>query len=539
MNETTTLSEIGRRLRDAAHGAGLTLRELGDKMGVSRPTIYAYASGALKMSASRLEQAAQITGNPVSYFDPQSVEDLDPRSSTIQSFKLIDALMSPPSPAKASSAALEALELSPEAETPGIRAELLRRSGNALTLTGDYVTAVRHLESAKEIFVAEKNLGKQGMCLQTLGFCYINLGQIDRARDSFLDAKSTLSPSSQWKADVALAALAERIGDFEDAESQLSRMLDDPVLDDEALTYVRANYSNIVCTRGRWKSGLAQTDTALNAALENNLPDQVAEMLIQAAFALTFLGRLEEATMMVVRARDVAFTLKDEARSTLAEVALAYLLSAFGDETAARTSASHAYSRAMRGQYRRSESQALILQAELAYRRQDDLAAYELAAQVESHGVANQYVVAAAIGAGIQAKALARLGRGSEAQDAISAAQIAVDRIGEGRSHVLLTEAKAVVALGSNRISEAVELFEIAENEAQQLELVPDAVRILEELRQYCELSGDSGGVVDCERRIAALEEETAGMCPHPEVWKRFLVGWPSDQRPQAGGLRR
>ena len=527
MSDNVTLTEIGRRLRDAAHGAGLTLRELGDKMGVSRPTIYAYASGALRMNDKRVAQAAEITGKPVGYFEPKSIDDLDPRSNTIQSFKLIDALLGPPSPLKATEAARDALEATKDAETPGIRAELLRKLGISLAQTGDFVGAVRQLELALNTFLADSDFEKQASCLQTLGFCYLSLGQIERARECFVAAKEAHSPSSKWKASVALAALSERIGEFASAEEQLSRLLDDPNVDETALTYVRANYSSIVCARGRWKSGLAQSETALDSAFASGLTDQVSELLVQTATALTYLGRLEEATMMVVRARDVAFTLKDEARATLTEVAQARLLSAFDDEKLARTTVSNAYSRALRGQYRRSESQSLLLQAELAYLRLDDIGAQELANQLRSHSVAHQFVVTNTEALIIEAKALSRMGRVREAALVLDEAEELVVRIGEGRPKILMGEARALWNLASGDSVKATTEFLSAAEEAEQGELILDAIRIY---GQLLEMAGTSKGRLDrleLEARVERLNLIKSGLCPNPDVWKRFLMGWP------------
>lgn len=538
MNESATLTEIGRRLREAAQDAGMTLRELGDKMGVSRPTIYAYASGALRMNERRIQQVAQITGRPVGFFEPRNVEDLDPRSSMIQSFKLIDALLAPPSPTKATQAAQEALESNKEAETPAIRAELQRRLGNSLTQTGDYVGAVRQLEAALVTFANEGNSEKQAQCLQTLGVCYLSLGQVEPARRSFEDALTHHERPTKWKAQVALAALSERIGDFEAAEQQLSLLLDDPSLDDIALTYVRANYASIVCARGRWKSGFAQTETALQSAFAAGLNDQVAELLIQSAMSLAWLGRLEEATMMVVRARDVSFTLKDEARGTLADIAQAHLLYGFGRKETARDAVSSAYARAMAGQYRRSESLALLLKSELAFERDDHLGAYELATQVVSHATAHQLVVAAAQGNTVMAKALGMLERHQEAEAALNRARVLVEKIGEGRIQVLLLEATGWTLWSKGEQSKALEVMEQAAQVAEAQDLLIDTKRIVEGLVSMGESGDDVSYVQALTGRLASLHSKAEELCPNPSVWLRFLTRGSQASSAPTGGER-
>lgn len=525
MKGNSSMTEIGRRLRDAAHDAGLTLKELGDKMEVSRPTIYAYASGALKMNEKRVCQVAEITGRPVGYFEPKSMEDLDPRSNTVQSFRLIDALMSPPSPQRASEAAQDALELSLDSEAPGIRAELLRKLGQSLAQTGDYVGAIRHLEEALTTFVQEEEVQKQALCLQTLGFCYLSLGQVDRASDCFKQAKELHAPESKWKAAVALAALSERIGEFRSAESQLSELLDDPNLDETALTYVRANYSSIVCTQGRWKSGHAQSEIALNAAFAAGLTDQVLELLVQTALALTNLGRLEEATMMVVRAKDVAFTLKDEARATLAEVAQANLLFAFGDEGAARKAAGQAYSRALKGQFRRSESQSLLLLAELAHARGDSVTALEFADQTRSHGLAHQFVVTNALASILEAKVNITLGELDRAEMTLNLAEKELVNVGNGRPLVLLMEAQGLRLLAGAEVDQAFNKLSEAARLAESQELVPDAVRIYSLLIELADSLEEGFQKEQLSERMESLKEMIQGLCPDPQAWKRFLTG--------------
>lgn len=445
------LSEMGRRLRDAAQAAGLSLRELGDMMGVSRPTIYAYASGALRMSPRRLRQAAEITGKPVEYFAPRKVSDLDPSSPAAQTIRLIDALMAPPSPACATEIAKEALAAQSHSDSPGVKAEILLKLGTSLARTGDYVGAVRHLESAYNIFIGEDASEQTGSCLQTLGFCYLGLGQVDRAREAFVGALELHPTEKKWLAQIALAALSERVGEYKAAEVMLSDMLDDPELSDSALTYVRANYASNLCARGMWRSGLAQTETALNSAYQTSANDQVIEMLVQSAQGLAYTGRLEEAVIAIIRAKDISFAVKDEARKTLAEAMIGLVLMAHGNDDAAREKVNQAYTSALRGQYRRTESLCLQLLAELALNRKDYTSARESATQLQSHSQAHQMMGPRALGYIFESSALIRLGKPTEAKHAIERAKEIVEGIGDGRIQMLLSQAEYDLAVALNQ----------------------------------------------------------------------------------------
>lgn len=485
MVATLTNAELGRKLKDAAKEAGFTLLELGSLLGVSRPTIYAYASGTLRVSTERLAQIAELTGKPITYFQPKSPEHLDQRSLTAQSLRLIDALMSPASPARASEAALKAIEEDDEPQVPGIRAELLRRSGNALAMSGDYVESIRQLEDARDLFEGVNEGAKVGSCFQTLGFCYTSLGNLSQAKVCFERALNLLPDDQTWKAEVAIAALLERSGQFDEAENCLSSLLDDPRLTEVSLAYVRANFASIVCARGRWRSGFAQTETALQAAYASGLTDQVAELLIQGSTALMHLGRLPEATLLASRARDVAFTLQDEARSTLAEVTVARLLQALGESACARATAAAAYSRAIRGQYRRSESQALLILADLALDRGDLETAIETAEQSISHSRAHHFIVAEACASMTALRAEVEMGLGARVPERLAAIKRCADSCADSQFTVMSSEAQARVANAGGDAEVYLTHLEAATDCAQRLGLKRDYERLKLELSTF------------------------------------------------------
>jgi transcriptional regulator with XRE-family HTH domain len=59
---------VGQRLREARILAGVSQEELGDAIGVSFQAVQKYEHGENRLSASRLFQAAQFLGRPVSFF---------------------------------------------------------------------------------------------------------------------------------------------------------------------------------------------------------------------------------------------------------------------------------------------------------------------------------------------------------------------------------------------------------------------------------------------------------------------------------------
>ena len=176
-------SVLGQQIRTAASEAGLTLRALGDKLGVSRPTIYAYVSGALQVPQSRIAQISAATGKEIDFFEIGNGAE-KPYDATDR-IRLIDAMLSPPDPRAASKMATAVAERVEELESPTDLARLLFRAGNALLQHGEYMDAAQHLDQARRMFVTAGNLQAAAACNQSLGYCWTNLGQLDRARACF------------------------------------------------------------------------------------------------------------------------------------------------------------------------------------------------------------------------------------------------------------------------------------------------------------------------------------------------------------------
>jgi tetratricopeptide (TPR) repeat protein len=523
-----TSAEIGRKLREAANDAGLTLRELGERMGVSRPTIYAYASGALKMSPERLQQAAEATGKPVSYFDPKDVEDLDSRSGMGAALRLIEAMLRPADPKAAARLALKTIETSHQTESPAIRAELLRRAGNALALKGDFLEAVQHLESAKAAFVSQGMDAKTGACCQTLGYCYTNLGQLEKARVCFEKAVELLPEEARWKGRVAMAALAEREGRFEEAEQSLSRLLDDKNLSDPSLVYVRANYSSIMAAQGHYRSAQAQTELALEEAYRTGQADQVLELMIQNGISLTHLGRFDQATLVLMRARDVAFSTQDEARLTLCDLAFANLLVRVGQHSQARDLAVSGQAKALQGQYRRSESLAHRIFCELALARGDFELARDYAFQFKSHSLANNYPVAHAVSNAYLSCAYARLGQSQAARQAWNEGQTVSDQGRLGEAAALLEWAHGLVLESEGRISEASQALKTALSASESQGLLPLCAIILDDLSRIAGMLGQSQEADELRKRRKALENDLRPKATLLEPWfQESSSNWP------------
>jgi tetratricopeptide (TPR) repeat protein len=245
---------VGRQIRIAANNAGMTLKTLAERLGVSKPTIYAYATGALHVPESRLRSIAEITDHDIEFFSsPSPDENQDLRSQ----LKIIDATLSPPDPRTASRLALAVIEREPDSDDALELAKLSFRAGNALLQHGDYLDAIQQLEHARRSFLNLGHVDYAANASQSLGFCYINLGRLEKAKDSFAYARDHLPPDQKWMGLIAMAALAERLGDFDQANRELTRLLQQKKLQSEPQAYVVANLATLHCYRTDWQGGLA------------------------------------------------------------------------------------------------------------------------------------------------------------------------------------------------------------------------------------------------------------------------------------------
>jgi len=75
-------TEIGRRLRRARGGAGLTLDETALRLGIDVDLLRHYEMGTWRISSSWLWSIARVLGLPISYF----FEGLDPSDLTPANF---------------------------------------------------------------------------------------------------------------------------------------------------------------------------------------------------------------------------------------------------------------------------------------------------------------------------------------------------------------------------------------------------------------------------------------------------------------------
>ena len=437
----------GRRIKEAAQAAGITLRDLAVRLCIARPTIYAYVAGTLRVPPARLRAIAEITKRPVEYFD--QLGDEPGRWDGEMAVQHADAMIARPDFRSAAEFAADSIRLVPES-AHFARGRLLQRAGTSRLYLGEYVEAIRNLEDAHREFGEAGRKDCQGDCSQSLGYCYLNIGLIEHARNAFAFALQHCDGEDRWRAEVSFAAVADRIGEFDAAEERLARLEQEPGLPEMARLYTLANLAGLASNRGCWDLSVERSLPVLEQAMSLGLRDQALERLLQIGLARFRQGHLEEASLWLIRAADAAALVGDRSRGTLVKLITASLAMALGETELARTETVQMLSEATRNQYRRSEAYAQVQLARLALGRADAHGALDAAVQAQTFCETYRYYVLEVEARVCKAQALTLAGRAAEAMELLD--ELGSDRrtraLGEARTAATLASAQALRALG-------------------------------------------------------------------------------------------
>lgn len=344
----------GKQIKAAATLAGISLTELADQLGLSRSTLYAYVSGVLQPPKKRIRQIASLTGTPLEFFLNRDAA----REAAEDVLRLADALLSGANPSAASALIESRLESISEEHRSGLMLKL----ANTLVLEGHYQEGLDWCVRARELFESQGDTHSAGRCSQTLGFCHANIGPLRRAQTCFEDAFARLNPDSKWRAQAALAVVAERRGDYADALRQIDevgeRQTDPPVT-----LYSLGIRANILSNMGRWPEVLDLETRALQLAEELDSRDQIGERLISLIIASVYTGS-EDTDARVAQARGFFQAHADKARKAYFLVALSLYWLQRGEAEQAIRAAEEALEVAIKGRFRRTELAAYLRLAE-------------------------------------------------------------------------------------------------------------------------------------------------------------------------------
>jgi transcriptional regulator with XRE-family HTH domain len=491
--------DIGRRIHAAAMESGLTLRELAARIGVSHPTIYAYTSGALQPPASRLRQIAEALGKQPDYF--QTKPDA-PTASSID--KVVDALLNPPDSKKAYQVAIDAANKHKEDGKQVQQAMALHKAGNALLYDGAYKEASTCLAESLEIFRSLELPERAGAVAQSLGYCLINLGQLDAAESCFSTAEENYGESEKWKAKVSMAALEHRRGNFKESDSLL-QALESGKPTSEAAAYILFNKASHALDRGFWARSLELNRKALNVAKRHRLTDQICERMNQIAHGLAKSGELETASLWVIRAQDTSEAANDQARLALASAICARIRVYSGRIEEGLGLAQKAIDLGKAGGYPRSQLVGMEVLAEATLCSESpDLSVIERALEFAKQ---NCYPASIATLCAIRANAACRVEPSASLEFAQEAVQLPfLTELGEQRAMALSSMAKALANHPSEAARWSREALAVAIESGSHWFAIQEKCRLAEYLR----LSGETNEAVKLSEE---LDNERVRIC--------------------------
>jgi len=378
----------GELILQAIKEAGLSVEQVAKEIGCSRALLYQYIAGTTLAQPDKLTLIARRTGKPLAFFygadltQPEAVEaerealrrermELEQRRAEERVrqlrerldnlFALADAQTSPPD-LKAAASTCE--QIVPVARTLGdedAEAKALFKLGNLRLLMGDLDGAVSALRQAQGLFERQNNLPYALACRQSIGRALLLMGRPEEAKQQFELVAKSENWHNRWEATVALAAVAEWVGEFRSAMEYLDgaeELASKAPTDRDAklvLMFVAANRANVYLACGDFVGAEKLAKEALSIAERLGDHDQQLEALLTISVCERHLGKWVDAYERTLRVRALASFANDAERFVIAETVLADLLAIVGDFPNAKSFAKNALTEALKIRSRRAE----------------------------------------------------------------------------------------------------------------------------------------------------------------------------------------
>ncbi len=405
----------GALILQAIKEAGLSVEQVAKDIGCSRALLYQYIAGTTLAQPDKLTLIAKRTGKPLAFFfgvdlttskAPTGEPQERPTAELLQVpsgdwerrlqerleglFALAQAQASPPDWRAAVATYEQALLLARELNDQHKEATILFRLGNLRLLMGDLEGALEVLHRAHRLFEQDGNLPYALACRQSIGRALLLLGRPEEARKQFLVAWQQGNWHNRWEAAVALAAVAEWMGDFQLAMQHLDEAEElaesAPSERDREIVhlFVAANRANVYYACGDFAEAEKLAMAALRIAERLGDRDQQLEALLTIAACQRFQGKWLKAYETAMRVRELASFSGDQEREVIVETLLAHTLAVSGDFAGAKQWAKSALTKALRLRSRRAELWAHKALAETYLREEDaEDALYHAQAAVE------------------------------------------------------------------------------------------------------------------------------------------------------------
>jgi len=407
----------GELILQAIKEAGLSVEQVAKEIGCSRALLYQYIAGTTLAQPDKLTLIARRTGKPLAFFygadltQPETIEaerealrrermELEQRQAEERVrqlrerldnlFALADAQTSPPDLKAAASTCEQIIPVARTLGDEGAEAKALFKLGNLRLLMGDLDGALSALRQAQGLFERQNNLPYALACRQSIGRALLLMGRPEEAKQQFELVAKSENWHNRWEATVALAAVAEWIGEFRsamehlDAAEELANKA--PTDKDAKLVrmFVAANRANVYFACGDFVGAEKLAKEALSIAEQLGDHDQQLEALLTIAVCERRLGKWVDAYERALRVRALASFANDAERFIIAETVLADLLAAVGDFPNAKSFAKNALTEALKIRSRRAELWAHKSLAETYLREESpDDASYHAQVAVE------------------------------------------------------------------------------------------------------------------------------------------------------------
>ena len=407
----------GELILQAIREAGLSVEQVAKDIGCSRALLYQYIAGTTLAQPDKLTLIARRTGKPLAFFygadltQPEAVQaerealqrervewerkQAEERTKQLRErldilFALADAQSSPPDWKAAASTCEQIVSIARALGDEEAEAKALFKLGNLRLLMGDLDGAVSALRQAQGLFERQGNNPYALACRQSIGRALLLMGHPEEAEQQFEQAAKSENWHNRWEATVALAAVAEWVGDFRTAMERLDEAEE---LSSQAPTerdaqiarmFISANRANVYLACGDFEEAEKLAKEVLKIAEQLGDRDQQLEALLTIAVCQRHLGKWVDAYENASRARTLALFANDAERLTIAETVLAQLLAVAGDFAAAKTFAKNALTEALKLRSRRAELWAHKALAETYLREESpDDAQYHAQVAVE------------------------------------------------------------------------------------------------------------------------------------------------------------
>lgn len=378
----------GELILQAIKEAGLSVEQVAKDIGCSRALLYQYIAGTTLAQPDKLTLIARRTGKPLAFFygaDLVQPETLQVEREALQQerlnwerkqaeeqirqlrerldnlFTLAEAQVSPPDMKAATSTCEQIIPIARALGDEVAEAKALFMLGNFRLLMGDLDGAVSALRQAQSLFECQNNTPYALACRQSIGRALLLMGHPEEAKSQFEQVVQSENWHNRWEATVALAAVAEWMGDFKTAMKRLDdaeELSSQSPTENDALVlrlFVTANRANVYLACGDFSEAEKLAQTALKIAEQLGDRDQQLEALLTIAVCQLHQGKWVDAWENAERAKLLASFANDAERMTIAETVLANIAAVAGDFASAKSLAKNALTNALRLRSRRAE----------------------------------------------------------------------------------------------------------------------------------------------------------------------------------------